>query len=74
MHVSTGLSPIHVMSSVSTYALGSPCEISPLLCRNELNGVLARAQRTAIKMTQKAFYKNSSEELIAELERREALA
>jgi len=25
-------------------------------------------------MTQKAFYKNSSEELIAELERREALA
>ena len=43
-------------------------------CRNELNGVLAKAQRTAIKMTQKAFYKNSSEELITELERREALA
>jgi len=34
---------------------------------------VARAQRTAIKMTQKAFYKNASEELITELERREAL-
>ena len=54
----------------------SPCE-SFLICsffRNELNGIVARAQRTAIKMTQKAFYKNASEELITELERREALS
>ena len=42
--------------------------------RLELNGLLARAQRIAIKLTQKAFYKHQSELLIEELNKREQLA
>lgn len=45
----------------------------PVERRNELNGILASAQRVAIKLTQKAFYKEQSDELIAEMNRREEL-
>jgi hypothetical protein len=59
-------------ASISAGAKDLPDEI-PLERRNELNGILAMVQRVAIKITQKAFYKEQSEDLIAEMTRREQL-